>query len=109
MVAETINLECIYIAVFWMIVYGMIFSRLFPLHQLTICIRQTVRFFLFTLVNISAALRNDVTAKKLEGIRNWKVVASSDGRESRGYQPDWFHWIPHPSFVSVSSARSVLR
>ena len=29
MVAETINLECIYIAVFWMIVYGMFFQGFF--------------------------------------------------------------------------------
>ena len=53
--------------------------------------------FLFTVFRISAALRKEVTAKKLEGTRNWKVVASSEGRKTgsaefdeNGSSHSWF-------------------
>ena len=38
-----------------------------------------------TVVRISAALRSEVTAKKLDGTRNWKVVASSEGRKAEAF------------------------
>ena len=65
--------------------------------------------FLFTVFRISAALRKEVTAKKLEGTRNWKVVASSEGRKAEAINPTGFTGLPQPSLVMVSSARSVLR
>ena len=65
--------------------------------------------FLLTVFRISAALRNEVTAKKLDGTRNWKVVASSEGRKAEAISPTGFTGLPQPSLVIVSSARSVLR
>ena len=53
-------------------------------------------------------IRED-TAKKLEGIRNWKVVASSEGRKEDAISPTGFTGLPQPSLVIVSSARSVTR
>ncbi len=47
----------------------------------------------FTSLRISAALRSDVTAKKFDGMRYWKVVASSDGRNDDSFnQAASAHW-----------------
>ena len=37
---------------------------------------------MLTVLRISAAFLNEVTAKKLEGTRNSKMVASSEGRKA---------------------------
>ena len=54
-------------------------------------------------------LSSEETAKKLDGTRNCKVVASSDGRKAETISPTGFTGAPKPLLFNVSSARSVLR
>ena len=50
-----------------------------------------------------------LTAKRLEGTRNSKVVASSEGRKEEAMRPTGFTGLPRPTRSLVSSWRSVTR
>ena len=63
----------------------------------------------FTAVRISAAFLSDVTAIKFDGMRNPKVVASSEGRNAETISPTGFTGLPRPTWQRVSSWRSVVR
>lgn len=63
--------------------------------------------FSYSLFAESRQLCERETAKKLEGTRNWKVVASSDGRKVETIRPTGFTGFPNPLLVTVSSARFV--
>ena len=59
--------------------------------------------------NTYAVVVREDTAKKLDGTRYWKVVASSDGRKQDTISPTGLTGAPRPSLFRVSRARSVLR
>ena len=53
--------------------------------------------------------RSDVTVMKFDGMRNPKVVASSEGRNAETISPTGFTGLPRPTWQRVSSWRSVVR